>query len=270
MKRFLLAVSVAALVATAPALAITFGQPDGDNHPEVGQLVVKLDDDTLIPFCSGTMVSERVFLTAGHCTFFADVFFGAAGYELGVTFISDLGLGDGVPDFDESDLTLGVGHTHPSYDGKYGSSSKRVDVAVVVLEADPGVGAADLPSLNLLDTVDLKTAWFTTVGYGVVRDDKTKGPQALSYDGMRRYAVQQATELSRGWLKLSMNPATGDGGTCNGDSGGPHFLGAGAAETDIVVSVTSHGETYCRATDWTSRVDSQEALSFITGYIDED
>lgn len=264
----LVGVSLATLMASTPSLAITFGQPDGNNHPEVGQMVVKLDDGTLIPFCSGTMVSERVFLTAGHCTFFADVFFGASGYELGVTFISDLGLDDGVPDFDESDLIMGVGHTHPSYDGKYGSSSKRLDLAVVVLEADPGVGAAELPSLNLLETVDLKTAWFTTVGYGRVRNDKTTGPHALTYDGLRRYAVQQATNLSDGWLKLSMNPATGNGGTCNGDSGGPHFLGAGAAETDIVVSVTSHGETWCRATDWTSRVDTPEALSFITGFIE--
>ena len=34
---------------------------------------------------------------------------------------------------------MGVGHAHPSYDGKYGDSSKRVDVAVIVLEDDPGV-----------------------------------------------------------------------------------------------------------------------------------
>ena len=185
MKRFLLAVAVAMLMASTPALAITFGQPDGGNHPEVGLLVVKLDDGTLIPFCSGTMVSERVFLTAGHCTFFADEFFGASGYELGVTFISDAGLDDGVPDFDESDLIMGVGYTHPSFDGKYGSSSKRLDLAVVVLEADPGVGAADLPSLNLLETVDLKAAMVHNCG---LRHSPKRQDERPAHPGHRRVA----------------------------------------------------------------------------------
>jgi hypothetical protein len=66
-----------------------------------------------------------------------------------------------------------------------------------------------------------------------------------------------------------MNPSTGNGGTCAGDSGGPHFLGAGEDETDIVVSVTLHGETYCRATDRTSRVDAPEPLAFIGSFIDD-
>jgi hypothetical protein len=38
-----------------------------------------------------------------------------------------------------------------------------------------------------------------------------------------------------------MNPARGDGGTCYGDSGGPHFLGAGTGETNIVAGTTITG-----------------------------
>ena len=37
-------------------------------------------------------------------------------------------------------------------------------------------------------------------------------------------AVQEALSLNKAWLELSMNPSTGNGGTCFGDSGGPHFL----------------------------------------------
>ena len=40
------------------------------------------------------------------------------------------------------------------------------------------------------------------------------------------YALQSALNLEKAWLLLSMNPSTGSGGTCYGDSGGPHFLGA--------------------------------------------
>ena len=45
-----------------------------------------------------------------------------------------------------------------------------------------------------------------------------------------------------GWLRISMNPATGNGGTCYGDSGGPNFLG----HTDIVAATTITGDAICR------------------------
>src|SRR5919112_3356829 len=48
------------------ALAITYGQPDGNRHPEVGALVGTFDSGTF-PYCSGTLISPTVFLTAAHC-----------------------------------------------------------------------------------------------------------------------------------------------------------------------------------------------------------
>ena len=252
----------AALIAAVPAAGITFGQPDGNRHPYVGTLVVRLDDGTLIPWCSGTMVGERAFLTAAHCTFFAELIFGAGNYTLGVTFVSDLGLDDPTPLFDASDVTTGTGYSHPSFDGKVGGTAKRVDIAVVLLDDDPGVGMATLPEQNLLERIDLRGSSFTAVGYGVGRNDQRAGPQSLFNDGLRRYSEQTATQVNRAWLLLSMNPSTGDGGTCFGDSGGPHFLGTGTGAR-TVVSVTSWGDRYCRSTDWTARVDTPEALSFI-------
>lgn len=269
MRRLILVAALgASLLATTPALAITFGEIDGNGHPTVGNIIIRHDDGTLQRWCSGVMVSPRVFLTAGHCIFLPDLYYGAGTFTYGVTFMPDLGLDDPVPNYTEADLTFGVGHLYPAFDGKYGSSSKRFDVGLIVLDEDPGVGYSDLPTANLLAGIDLKTAQFTAVGYGRVRDDKKTGQHALSDDGIRRFSVQTATQLSEGWLKLSMNPATGDGGTCNGDSGGPEFLGAGATETSIVVSLVSHGDTWCRSTDWTARIDVPEVLSFINGYID--
>lgn len=268
MRRFLIAVGlVASLAVATPTLAITFGQVDGNGHPTVGNAILRMPDGSLRRWCTGTMVSEQVFLTAGHCVYLADLFF--PGAEWGVTFMPDLGLDDedGV-NYTAADLTFGTAYLHPNFDGHLGSTSKRVDVGLVVLDADPGVGWSDLPTVGLLDTLDLKAATFTAVGYGRVRTDKTSGQNAISDDGIRRYVVQTAAQLSDGWLKLSMNPATGDGGTCNGDSGGPHFLGAGSSETSIIVSVTSHGDTWCRSTDWTSRIDTPAALDFIEGFID--
>lgn len=86
-------------------------------------------------------------------------------------------------------------------------------------------------------------------------------------DATRRFSEQSALHANPGWLLFSMNPSTGSGGTCSGDSGGPHFVGIGT-ETypGTVVSLASWGDYYCRATDWTSRVDTEAALDFITGF----
>ena len=64
-----------------------------------------------------------------------------------------------------------------------------------------------------------------------------------------------------------MNPSTGNGGTCYGDSGGPHFLGAGPSETTTIVSVTVTGDRFCRATDKTYRIDTASALSFLSEFV---
>ena len=50
--------------------------------------------------------------------------------------------------------------------------------------------------------------------------------------------------INPAWLRISMNPATGNGGTCYGDSGGPNFLGT----TDILAATTITGDAICRST----------------------
>src|ERR687890_207850 len=53
------------LAVTASGLAITYGQPDGNRHPNVGAF----------PYCSGTLISPTVFLTAAHCNIGTTVVF---------------------------------------------------------------------------------------------------------------------------------------------------------------------------------------------------
>ena len=250
--------AAAVLVLATPAQAITFGQFDGNRHPYAGAIVVDWDPDRPGPdlFCTGTLVSPTVFLTASHCTAaLADM--GFAPDEVFVTFD---------PTFDSrSKLLPGTYHTHPEFgfSGPGGNSDPH-DIAVIVLDkAVKGITPARLPTLNLLDTLDLRRETFTAVGYGTVRTSKTGGPAGILENTQRMFATQSFNSLTAAWLNLSMNPSTGSGGTCYGDSGGPHLLG----DSSIVVSITVTGDAVCRATDKTYRVDTQSARDFLDDFV---
>ena len=242
-----LAFVVAALAVAGVAQGITFGQLDTTNRfPHVGGLIAEFDGEKFL-ICSGTLIEEDVFLTASHCTVGLD--------RVWVTFD---------PSFDEaSPLLPGTAHTNPLFGS--GGQSNTFDIAVVVLD-DPVVGVtpARLPTANFLDSIRLKDQRFTPVGYGTVREAKKKGPHSLFFDAQRRFADQGFRSLTKSWLNLSMNPSTGSGGTCFGDSGGPHFLGS----SNLVVSITITGDRFCRATDRTYRTDTDSARAFLDDFVD--
>jgi hypothetical protein len=73
--------------------------------------------------------------------------------------------------------------------------------------------------------------------------------------------------INNTWMRISMNPSLGDGGTCYGDSGGPNFLGAGSSATDIVAATTITGDFRCRATNVTYRLDTPSARSFLGQFV---
>ena len=52
-------VLITVLVSSGVALAITYGQPDGNKHPNVGALVGTFDGQTY-PYCSGTLISPTL------------------------------------------------------------------------------------------------------------------------------------------------------------------------------------------------------------------
>ena len=266
MGRITAAVALCLIVtafAAAPASAITFGKPDGNLHPNVGALLADYDDESpgLDILCSGTLIAPRVFLTASHCTAFLESE-GIGAHSVWVTF---------APSFDEDStshagLFRGTYHTHPLYGS--GGTSNPFDIAAVVLDNDPGITPARLPKVRLLAKLrasgKIYNKTFTAVGYGTVRDDKTGGPHAFSFDGIRRYALQSFLSLQKAWLTLNMNPSTGNAGTCYGDSGGPHFLGG--ANSNRIVSVTITGDAMCRATDKTYRLDTPWSRDFLQDF----
>ncbi len=61
-----IAVALLMSLATAPASGVVNGQPDTE-HTYVGTLVLQWEDGSYHYWCSGTMVTDRVFVSAGHC-----------------------------------------------------------------------------------------------------------------------------------------------------------------------------------------------------------
>jgi V8-like Glu-specific endopeptidase len=251
-------------VLAIPAQAISYGTLDGIDHPEVGSMVARIGED-YYQWCSGTLVSENVFLTASHCTVGVDEFLSEyPGSEMLVTFDPTISSG--------STYYTGQWYTNPAYLTTR-SSNDPGDVAVIVLDQSPaGIIPARLPTQGLLDQLKaehlLNGTLFTTVGYGTVRDTNHKAWQSILDNVDRNQAEQSFLSLTGAWITLSMNLATGNGGTCYGDSGGPHFIHIDGVETNIVVAVTVTGDANCKATDKDYRVDTPAARDFLAGFVD--
>ena len=239
------AVLAAALVTAAAAGAITNGTVDGNGHPNVGGLVAptQYSDGTWL-YCSGTLISPTVFLTAAHC--------GETGEHVGVTFDTAYLAGDKV--------YFGTFSADPLYNQ---SQSDPHDIAVVVFDkAVRGITPAQLPRAGSLSDLS-STQTFTSVGYGAYEVTQGPGGHSFLYNDVRMVATGTLNATNASWLRISMNPSTGNGGTCYGDSGGPNFLGT----SDVVAASTITGDAVCRSTNVDYRLDTESARAFLASYV---
>lgn len=250
LRKILILLCLTPLFLVPRASAITYGVPDDGDHPNVGALIRENPDGTREIWCSGTLISPTVFLTAAHCVDDVEIL----GWKPYVTFDQEW-----TP---SSKLYSGTLYMHPDYTFRQNDPN---DVAVIVFaRAIRGITPASLPSEGLLDRLSLHSQTFTAVGYGV---HEGGGPFGFPQGNDRWQSVSSFNSLTNAWLRLSQNPATGDGGTCYGDSGGPNFLGAGADETSIIASLTVTGDRFCKALSATYRLDTEAARSFLGGFV---
>jgi hypothetical protein len=133
---------------------------------------------------------------------------------------------------------------------------------VVLDKAVKGIAPAELPAAGSLSTLS-STQTFTSVGYGAYEVTNSPGGHQYLYNDVRGVATGTLNSVNANWLRISMNPAKGDGGTCYGDSGGPNFLGA----TDIVAATTITGDSVCRSTNVDYRLDTPAARAFLATYV---
>jgi hypothetical protein len=248
MRKIILTLTViASLLLVTPAYAITYGQPDGNLHPFVGALMGTYEGYTY-PYCSGTLISPTVFLTAAHC--------GDPNPSVYVMFDSQY--------TSRTKLYHGTFYADPLYNQ---TSSDPHDIAVVVFDKPiKGISPARLPALGQLDNLP-KDQKFTPVGYGGQEPVNQPGGIVNAYLDVREYTVGTLNAVNPAWLRISQNPATGNGGTCYGDSGGPNFLGAGPSETNIVAATTITGDSFCHSTNVVYRTDTAAARAFLGQFV---
>lgn len=284
MRRLILVlatIGVTVLLASGAALAITNGWADDGlkddprgskeepdpytiKYPNVGALVEfpnnprNPDKATPYPYCSGTLVPDKtgqpVFVTAAHC--------GNEGEAVKVTFLPK-----------KEDFT----RTMTTYAGTFHADPNGYDIAVVEFASNSTppstIPTAQLPSFRQFDHV-AKGQKFTAVGYGGQEPVKEPGwGWVINYNDNREWAVSTYKSVNQTYLSLSQNLNQGAGGTCYGDSGGPNFFGEYRYDYDndpatslpkpTIAGITSTGDTWCKATNVTLRLDIKPVRDFL-------
>jgi hypothetical protein len=256
----LAACSDAPLTPDAAPGRIVNGTPTGSAYPSVGALLFDynrngVDGDDA--WCTGSLISPTVFVTAAHCVITPET---PPGSQFHVSFSADL-YGKGF---------RSIAATGFVADPKYGHDTANLhDLAVIFLPASAtrGMTPLQLPPAGYLDGLAAKGALskqlFVNVGYGT--SASRTGPPSFSYDGKRNTSRSEFMGLQPTWLGLLMNTsATGEGGDCYGDSGGPKFIDG---NPNMILATVTTGDYNCRATTWDWRLDTPEARAFLGKYV---
>jgi hypothetical protein len=275
--------AVAALTSAQTSLAITYGQPDGNHHPNVGACMVNWPDGSRTNFATGTLIHKvirpdgtatGIFLTAGHVT--TDI---------------QTAIDEGWAEWDfikinfnpdpwshrDQDIRLRAGAVFTFFVPRSNLGAWD-DVGVAILEANR---AEDLPEpaalapvgfLDQLKQSDLHDSLLVAVGYGA---SASPPPGGLIFGNTRNFSTPKYVNLSDRVVRLQANGRAGNSGFSLGDSGGPLFWKDPQnpqAQAGFVIGINyavNGGYSNVGSTDYSYRTDTQLVNDFIQGVIDE-
>jgi len=254
---------VAGFVLAAPSFAINGGTPD-TIHKNVGLVRFTTAEGRFR--CTGTLISQTVVLTAGHCT-------EGPATNVYVSFDDALQpdpLAAGITKQERAaraaHYITGTAHPDPAWDGKL-TFAKQHDQGVVVLDAAantkwPGITPAPLPPVGYLDQNQgqLKNETFTLVGYGVKigakKEQQVVPVRTMTTSTLKNIGDEVIT------FQISSNDSKDGGGSCFGDSGGPAFLnGYVLGDASYVNSLS------CNGTGSYQRDDTVYSRAFLNGFL---
>ncbi len=270
----MLAVLALTVAAVAPAAAIRYGANDGNAHPYVGLMVAQDATGNPLWRCSGTLLSDTVFLTAGHCVdtpaAHIEIWFSAGPEPLGAGYpAAGPNRCAGVTGYPCTGEVGGDPFQHPDW---VPEAFWLHDLGVVVLdESHPSANGiyGTLPELDELDS--LRTGHgttFTAVGYGL----QLAFPDAAAW----KDEALRVRKVASPWMYQINTPFTGDvfiqlsdnaasGGTCFGDSGGPNFIGS----TTTIAAVNSFVfNSQCAGFSGGYRIDQADDLDWLATFFD--
>jgi hypothetical protein len=184
--------------------------------------------------CTGTLVTPRKVVTAGHCV---------SGFSASkMQFV----IGNSLS---QAQYVLNVAsiEAHPGYNG----SSITNDIGLVTLTQDAPV--APMGIVRSMDSSWVGKSLFF-VGYGVDNGYNQTG------SGIKRAVWMAISSLA----STSFRYDSANKNTCNGDSGGPAFV-QDANGDYLVAGVTSYGDYYCTSYGVDTRVDAYLDFLGISG-----